>query len=277
MRSLLAVVALLPLVSHAEPLPDASALLGAAREAAATAPSPVSAPAGPVLTGHFPEGAFPERERVIADIWGFVKTLGGARADLPPPILYFSPFDPAKQDADWTAWQKTWADANPSVYLDWLCSPAGRAEQRDGTDAQCGSDRTALKAYLAAHPAVRDKFPFPASFRGFHYDGTARIQIDPIATYMAFWQNGPYGPPAQDLVGSGYSVTGHELLHPVLASRGVPGATHHCLFVTPDADGTSPMEKLTAFLISRGYASFAVRRYGYGQEVALDPCAHIVR
>jgi hypothetical protein len=92
---------------------------------------------------------------------------------------------------------------------------------------------------------------------------------------MTFWQQGPYGPPAADLVGYGYYVTGHEMMHYVLENNGIPIPTHHCLYVTPDAAGNTLMGSLTDFLIERGYASFPVRRYGYDQEVALKPCARL--
>jgi hypothetical protein len=183
MRTFLAAAVLLPSLAAAEGLPQPSDLLRQARlETAAVAvpqtvpAGPQIAPAGPLLTGHFPEGAFPDRERVIADIWSFVKTLGKARADLPPPTIYFSPFDPAQQDADWTAWQKTWAAANADVYVDWLCS-VGRKKYPEVTDADCARGRDRLKIWLASHPEVKEQFPFPPVFRAFHYDGTDRIQI----------------------------------------------------------------------------------------------------
>lgn len=193
------------------------------------------------IAGDFPHYAFPRARAELADIWTFVRALGAAPEGAPPPLLYFSRFDPLAQAADWTAWQRQWTTKHPEIYED------------------------------ARKAGVTGDFPFPASFRAYHYDGTERIQLDPKTTFLAFYQNGPDGLP-RDFVGLGYYVAGHEMLHYVLELAGVPGKRHHCLFVTPRGQGPSYMEALADFLIARGYSSFAVKRYGLGQELALDPC-----
>lgn len=223
--------------------------------------------------GAFPPGTFPNRQAVLADVWAHVQRDAGASAGLEAPYLYFSKFDPEAQDPEWTLWQKRWVAGHPAIYEDWLCrggDSAGDARWAEGRRL-CGR-RAELLAWVGAHPELQQQYPFPKSFRAFHYDGTNRIQIDPGSTFFAFYQNGPDGMP-RDFVGLGYYVTGHELTHYALESRGVPGERHHCLFVTADAAGGSPMERLADFLIARGYASYAVKRYGLGPEIALDPCA----
>lgn len=247
----------------ASELPSPSAVLAEARAAADR----------PVLEGSFPAGAnFPGREEHIAAVWEFVQTLGGPPLRLAPPVIHFSRFDPAAQDPAWTAWQRSWSAGQTQIWTDWLCGAAGRRRLPEAAaGGACGSPAAAA-AYVAAHPEVRAEYPFPAQFRAFHYDGTNRIQIDPGTTFLAHYQNGPDGLP-RDFTGYGYYVAGHEMLHYALESRGVPGPEHHCLFVTKGADGTSFMDRLAAFVASRGLGTeFALRRYGVSQEESLSPC-----
>lgn len=233
----------------------------AARAAAAPAPS---AP-GPVVLGDFPG-----ERRKLDDVWAFDKSMGQAPADLPPPTIYFAPFDPAKQDPEWTRWQSEWTAAHPEIYVDWLCNYAGAAKYPEPTTARLCGNAAKVLAWIDAHPQVKAEFPFPATFRAFHYDGTDRIQVNPATTFTGVILQGV---PLRDL-GYGYYVAGHEMLHYVLDRRGVPGPTHHCLFVTPaPPDGKSYMERLADFLIDeKGYAHFLVRRIGLGAEQSLNPC-----
>lgn len=225
--------------------------------------------AGVSLEGHFPEVGFAGRQAIVDDVWAFVRALAGAPADTPPPLVHFSRFSVADQEPEWTAWQKGWVAGHPEIYADWLCQEDFDSRYAEG-HALCGQ-RPRLLAWIAAHPELSGEYPFPSTFRAFHYDGTNRIQIDPMTTYFAFYQNGPDGMP-RDYVGLGYYVTGHEMMHYALERAGVPGATHHCLFITPRGGAPSYMEQLADFLAARGYSSYAVKRYGLGPEIALDPC-----
>lgn len=222
---------------------------------------------GPILTGDVPNS--PQLAARLAETWEFVKVLGGAPADLPPPAIYFMQFDPKKQDPAWTAWQKDWASRDPQILVDWVCSQAGRAKHPEPVAKGLCADPAKVRVWLAAHPEVNDDYPFPPTFRAFHYDGTDRIQVNPYTTYTGVIMQAI----SLEGLGYGYYVTGHEMLHYVLDRKGVPGATHHCLFVTPQADGKSYMAKLADFLIEeKGYAHFMARRLGHDAEVSLNPC-----
>lgn len=252
---------LLAAAVSAAPLPSPSELLAQAQDAART----------PVLEGEFPVSNFPDREAHIAAIWEFVQTLGGPKQGLKPPVIHFSPFVLETQDPAWTAWQRQWSLSQDQIWTDYLCNPAGKKKHPElVAEKVCEQGR--ILEWYRAHPEVRDEYPYPPQFRAFHYDGTNRIQIDPWTTYFAFYQNGPDGLP-RDYVGYGYYVTGHEMLHYVLENRGIPGPTHHCLFITKDAEGRSYMERLADFIVARGIGTeFSMKRYGLAQEEALDPC-----
>lgn len=246
----------------AQELPQPSAVLAEARAQASR----------PTLEGNFPFANFPGREEHIAAIWEFVQTLGGPKQGLKPPVIHFSRFVLAEQAPAWTAWQRNWSRGQDQIWTDYLCNSAGKKAHPEVVAERLCESPAALLAWLRAHPEVREEYPYPPQFRAFHYDGTDRIQIDPYTTYFAFYQNGPDGLP-RDYTGYGYYVTGHELLHYVLENRGIPGPTHHCLFVTKQADGKSYMEKLADFIVARGIGTeFSMRRYGLGQEESLDPC-----
>lgn len=259
-------MAFLPLLAlalgvSAQELPSSSAVLAEARAAASA----------PVLEGSFPFANFPDREAHIAAIWEFVQTLGGPKQGLEPPVIHFSRFVEAAQDPAWTAWQRQWSRGQEQIWTDYLCGPGRKKHPEAVREGACDTP-DAARAWLRAHPELRDEYPYPAQFRAFHYDGTNRIQIDPYATYLAFYQNGPDGV-ARDYVGYGYYVTGHELLHYVLENRGIPGPSHHCLFITKQSDGKSYMEKLADFIVARGVGTdFSMKRYGLMQEESLDPC-----
>jgi hypothetical protein len=213
----------------------------------------------PSIEGDFPHHAFPDAEARLAAIWDFVKTLGGPDQGLPAPRIVFSPFDPLVQRPDWTRWQS-----------EWLCNAPGQKLHPE-TKPLCG-DPSAADAWISAHPAVKANFPFPKQFRAFHYDGTDRIQIDPETTFLAHYQNGPSGF-KEDLIGYGWHVAGHEMLHYVLENRGVPPTTHHCVFVTPQADGKSYLERLDEFLVEKGWGSPALLyRFGLAAERSMNPC-----
>lgn len=224
----------------------------------------------PAVTGAPPDG-YANFEDNLAGIWVFVRGLAGASPTLEPPRIHFAAFDPGKQDPEWSRWQADWTSKRDDIFGAWLCSGPGRKKYPEATPL-CSKGEAALVAFVNAHPQVRSEFPFPPEFRAFHYDGTGVIQVNQESTYLPHLQTGPDGR-RRDYVGYGYYVTGHEMMHYALESVGVPGPSHHCLFVTKRPEtGTSYMEDLVTYLQDAGIAGFAVRRYGLQQEEMLDPC-----
>lgn len=226
--------------------------------------------AKPVLEGDVPFELAGMAES-INDAWGYIQKIGQAPQGLKPPLIHFDLFDLARQEPGWGRWQSDWFKDHDEPFLDWLCTRQGR-EKFPEAASRC-SDRVALGWWLSLHPQVRSEFPFPARFVAYYYLGTGRIQMNPGATFRRFAYTGPDGG-RRDSVGYGAYTTGHEMLHYVLESRGVPAADHHCRFITPRPDhaGKSPMEELVEFLVSRGHATEILRRFGPDQEVAFNPC-----
>lgn len=225
--------------------------------------------AAPVLDGDIPFD-MPGVTESINDAWDFIRKLSQAPDGLKPPLIHFDLFDPARQEPAWNQWQSDWLKSHDEPFLDWLCTRQGK-EKFPEAASRC-SDRVALGWWLSLHPEVREEFPFPARFIAYYYQDSGRIQMNPGATFRRFAYTGPDGL-RRDGVGYGAYTAGHEMLHYVLESRGVPLSDHHCLFITPRPDtGKSPMEELVEFLIRRGHASEIVRRYGLDQEVAINPC-----
>ncbi|MBI3552149.1 MAG: hypothetical protein HY077_06495 [Elusimicrobia bacterium] len=255
MKPFIALAALLPCAAAAQ-------TLGSIPPAAGRIIDP------PRLSGDYAAELWDRDRAVIGEVWEFVKTLGQAPAGLPAPTIYFSQFDLSKQSTDWTRWQKAWSASHPDVFFDWLCNYSGQSKFPEPRQNGLCADPSRFKGWLAAHPEIKDEYPFPKTFRAFHYDGTDRIQINPYTTYEGSILQGI----ALKGLGLGYYVTGHEMLHYVLDSRGVPGPTHHCLYVTPGPDGRAPMEKLALFLIAKGYANPIVERFGFEAEKGLGPC-----
>lgn len=213
------------------------------------------------LTGTDLSYSHPQYAQHMNEIWDFV---AGHLAqigdwDVVPPEVHVEPFSRDQQSADWTAWQNEWLVEHPDVWLDW-------------TDVK-GTPRADITAeWIRAH--LKDLYPFPTTFRGFHYDGSDKIQVNPLTTFLAFYQNDPYGV-KKDFVGYGYYVSGHELTHYALAQRGIPDRLHHCLYVLSIDGHPSLMERLANALVARGFASAMVKRSGLEQEVLLDPCSHL--
>ena len=66
--------------------------------------------------------------------------------------------------------------------------------------------------------------------RGFHYEWTNIIQINPLIFVNSFIADhlGRKTIPA----GAGFYVLGHEMMHVAFELKGIPGPLHHCLFIT---------------------------------------------
>lgn len=213
------------------------------------------------LTGSDLSSSHPQYAERMNQIWRFVAGDLAQIGDwnVPAPEVHVEPFARDQQSPEWTAWQNQWIVEHPDIWLEW-------------TDVK-GTPRAEITpAWIRAHLA--DLYPFPLSFRGFHYDGSDKIQVNPVTTFLAFYQNDPYGV-KKDFVGYGYYVSGHELTHYALAQRGIPDRLHHCLYVLSVDGHPSLMERLAAGLISRGFASGAARRVGLEQEIGLDPCSRL--
>src|SRR2546425_659318 len=95
----------------------------------------VKASAQALVSGPPILGDFPGRQSWLADVWEFDKEMGEAPAGLTPPTLYFAPFDPKKQDPEWTRWQSGWVAEHPEIFVDWLCNYAGAAKYPEPTQA----------------------------------------------------------------------------------------------------------------------------------------------
>lgn len=182
--------------------------------------------------GEIPDHSFKVMEQRLTEIWEYVKVLGHAPKDLPPPHIYLSSFSTEDQPKELTEWQATW---------------------------------------LKEHPLV--PHPFPKTFRGFHYDGTNKIQIDPQTTFFhyQFYSASPAGVKT-DWVGYGYYVAAHEMLHYVLETRGVPALLHHCVFILKFENKPSFMERISQYLIDKEYSSKLIVKIGVQQELILNPC-----
>lgn len=192
----------------------------------------------------------------LQEIWNFVSN-DLARGDGRPiaaPEVYLEPFDRSTQSPEFTEWQNNWIVKSADIWLEWT----------KGVDPA-----TATEDWIRANLA--SIYPFPPAFRGFHYDRTNRIQVNPDSTFLAFYQNDQFAV-KRDVVGYGYYVSGHEMVHHALAERGVPEELHHCMYVTNVDGGKSLMEKMVDHLVEKEIASHMVTYYGYNQEVTLAPC-----
>ncbi len=81
---------------------------------------------------------------------------------------------------------------------------------------------------------------------GFHYDGTAVIQINPLLFRM---QTSDAWGRSGGVLGVGFYVLGHELLHIMHDWKGVPADEQHCLFLHEHYE-----ERLANFLWERRMA-----------------------
>lgn len=201
----------------------------------------------------------PGYQEKINRIWNFTRNeiahLNAEQSAI-TPVVVMEPFDRALQSPEHTAWQKEWIINNPSIWLEWAILKGIPVSQ-------------VTQDWIRQR--IDTLFPFPKGFRALHYDKTSVIQVDPDATFMAFYHNNEYGM-KKDLVGYGYYVTAHELTHLALARRGIPDRLHHCIYVTSVEDQPTLMERAIDFLMAGEIAHSAVRMYGYNNEVGLAPC-----
>lgn len=213
--------------------------------------------AGATVHGNAPLAQYPRLEAKIDETWQYQKGkyLGGR--SVPDPEIYFFSFVRAEESPEWVEWQNGWIGENPQIWLDWT-KVSGKSVPAVVT-----------KEWLAQHP---DLFPFPKTFRAFHYDGTNRIQIDPQTTFLPFYVNDPYGVKS-DQIGFGFYTAAHELMHYTLERRGIPGRVHHCLFVAPREGKLTLMQDAAQFLVDRKISNPYVRFMGADKEQDFGPCS----
>lgn len=202
----------------------------------------------------------PNFREKLADIWYFTsRTMVGLDRHVEAPIIHLEPFDRKSQSAELTEFQNEWIIESADVWLEWTL--VADVDREDIT-----------REWVREH--IESIYPFPPAFRGFHYDGTNHIQVNPDTTFMPFYQNDHLGE-KRDLVGYGYYVSGHEMAHVALSQKGVPEKLHHCVFVTNVNGQPSLMEQLAQFLIDRSYSLEMVKYYGLRPEIMLDPCSRL--
>lgn len=217
---------------------------------------------GPEIHGMDISWTHPGYKAVIAKIWGFVSQ-ELARLDqskIRPPALYLEPFVHTQQSEGFTRWQSEWIVNHASVWLEWTNIDDVPKEQITPEWIRERLDKI---------------YPFPATFRGFHYDGTNVIQVNPEVTFKSMVTPDQNHTSFRDYVGYGYYVTGHELAHYALAQRGIPDKLHHCIYLISVEGKPSLMRRLNDFLISEKIAGIFLSRYGLDQELSFSPCANL--
>jgi hypothetical protein len=101
------------------------------------------------------------------------------------------------------------------------------------------------RAWLKKAGQKEDRLP-PNS-TGFHYDGTTIIQVNPLLFRMH--TTDAFGHSSGGVLGVGFYVIAHEMLHIAHEWKGVPGDDHHCIFLREHYE-----ERLADFLWDRRMA-----------------------
>ncbi|MGZ3692850.1 MAG: hypothetical protein ACXWQO_01280 [Bdellovibrionota bacterium] len=218
---------------------------------------PSAAMAGATVHGDAPLFEYPGLQEKIDRTWQYEKKKYLADKEVKDPEIYFFPFDRAQESAEWVTWQNNWILENPAIWLDWT--------QIEGNNAP----KEITKDWVQQN--IVKLFPFPKTFRAFHYDGTNRIQISAGTTFLPYYVNDPYGMKV-DNIGFGFYTAAHEMLHYTFEQRGIPGRLHHCIFISERPNKKTPIQDAVQFLldqkISNPYAMFM----GADKENDFNPC-----
>ena len=214
-----------------------------------------------VLKGDIPFFEFPRIQQQSNIIWAFIKkTLNLSHIE--PPTIYFSPFGKTSQDQQLINWQAQWISQNPFIWAEY-------AHYTKITPSTINPEW--IKEFL------KHSLPFPKHFIAFHYDNTNYIQISPQRAFLSYYQNDPYGV-KKDMVGLGFYIMGHEMLHYAFQEKGIlPSSNHHCLFTLPLLPNKqNVLEALSNFLIDKQF-SYApiIKMLGPEREKRLQPCKNI--
>ncbi|MDE0118979.1 MAG: hypothetical protein OXM55_03095 [Bdellovibrionales bacterium] len=210
------------------------------------------------LRGDVPFFEFPHLQEQSNSIWAFIKRTVNLPPEVPSPVIYFFPFEKQKQDQQLIAWQKQWIENNSLIWTEYI-----RYEKN--------SPSTITPEWIADF--LENSLPFPKRFMAYHYDNTNYIQIDPKRVFLSYYQNDPYGV-KRDMVGLGFYIMGHEMLHYAFQEKGIfPGEDHHCLFTLPLLpDQQSVLSALSRFLIDNEISFSGIELFGLKKEKDLQPC-----
>ncbi len=214
----------------------------------------------PKLNGKVPLAQFPDIQEKANRIWQYLSHLIGKEVLPLPPEINFYEFSKADQSLDFSKWQKSWLHDNLDIWNDWTkLTNKGQDIKIDQRWVNANIDRV---------------FPFPETFLAFHYDGTNRIQMNPKRTMMSSVQGDASGK-ATDLLGAGYYIMAHEMLHYALEQKGiVPTKLHHCLYVSDGrGSNSSLMDQVSDYLIAQKITSPMIKITNLRTEKSFNPCA----
>lgn len=204
----------------------------------------------------------PGYKALIAKIWNFVsRDLAGIDpTEVLPPVLHLEPFERDRQSPAFTEWQSEWIINHAKVWLEWT-------EVKGVPISQITPDWVRTR--------IHEIYPFPITFRGFHYDSTNVVQVNPETTFLATVTPDLHRTSFRDYVGYGYYVTGHEFAHYALGKRGIPDKLHHCIYLLSVNGKPSLMRRLNDYLVQEGIGGALLSRYGLEQEMALNACQYL--
>ena len=210
------------------------------------------------LRGDIPLFEFPHLQEKSNSIWVFIKRTLNLPPEVPPPVIYFFPFEKEKQDPSLTAWQRQWIENNSFIWMEYI-------RYKKVSPSIITPEWTAN--------FLENSLPFPKNFIAYHYENTNYIQIHPKRVFLSHYQNDPYGV-KRDMVGLGFYIMGHEMLHYAFQEKKIfPAEDHHCLFTLPLLPNQqSVLESLSRFLIDNEMSFSTIELLGVKKEEALQPC-----
>ncbi|MDE0518912.1 MAG: hypothetical protein OXH36_05090 [Bdellovibrionales bacterium] len=210
------------------------------------------------LRGDVPFFEFPHLQKQSNSIWAFIKRTLNLPPEVPPPVIYFFPFEKEKQDQHLTVWQRQWLENNSLIWMEYI-----RHEKI--------SPSTITPEWIANF--LENSLPFPKNFIAYHYENTNYIQLNPKRVFFSYYQNDPYGV-KKDMVGLGFYIMGHEMLHYAFQEKKIfPPENDHCLFTLPLLPNQqSVLGALSSFLIDNEISFSSVKLLGLKKDESLQPC-----